>query len=140
MPPAASRFVRLVTAALAVLAVSLPLRAQSIYPQKPDDPRAIEFTAAAGAKADGIADDADALQQAINRIQGAGVVLIPEGRYRLSKTVYVSQGIRLIGYGKSRPVFVLGANTPGYQEGEKRYLVHFTNQRVQPGQPIADGS
>jgi hypothetical protein len=126
-------------ALLATLGVTA-LRAQSLYPQKPDDPRAVEFNAAAGAKADGIADDADALQAAINRIQGAGVVLIPEGRYRLGKTVYVSQGIRLIGYGKNRPVFVLGANTPGFQEGTGRYVVHFTNQRVQPGQPIADGS
>ncbi len=116
------------------------LRAQSFYPQRPDDPRAVEFTKESGAHADGVTDDADTLQQAINRVQGSGVVLIPEGRYRLGKTIYVSQGIRLIGYGKTRPVFVLGANTPGFQEGERHYMVHFTDRRSQPGQPIVDAS
>ncbi len=136
-----SRFVRLPAAAFALLAaLGGSLCAQSFYPQKPDDPRAVDFTKEAGAHADGVADDADALQSAINRVQGSGVVLIPEGRYRLGKTVYVSQGIRLIGYGKTRPVFVLGANTPGFQEGERRYLVHFTDRRSQPGQPIVDAS
>src|SRR5436190_8310396 len=100
------------------------LHAQSFFPQRPDDPRAVDFTRETfGAHADGLSDDADALQQAINRVQEtrAGVVLIPEGRYRLSKTVYVWQGIRLIGYGQKRPVFVLGRNTPGFQDGAGKY-------------------
>ena len=74
------------------------------------------------------------MQQAINRVQEttrAGVVLIPEGRYRLGKTVHVWQGIRLIGYGLKRPVFVLGRNTPGFQEGTGRYMVHFADNRPQ---------
>lgn len=126
--------------ALGLMLATPALQAQSLYPQKPDDPRAVVFDSAAGAKADGIADEADALQQAINRIQGSGVVFIPEGRYRLGKTVYVNRGIRLIGFGGKRPVFVLGANTPGFQEGERRYMVQFTDARSQPGQPIVDGS
>ncbi len=119
---------------------SAATQAQSVYPRKPDDPRAVEFNREAGRQADGISDDADALQQAINRVQGSGVVFIPEGRYRLGKTVYVNRGIRLIGFGAKRPVFVLGANTPGFQQGERRYMVQFTDQRSQPGQPVVDGS
>jgi hypothetical protein len=92
-----------------------------------------------GAHADGVGDDADALQQAINSTR-AGVVLIPSGRYRLSKTVYVWQGIRLIGYGSKRPVFVLGRNTPGFQEGAGRYMIHFADSRPQGDGPLVDAS
>src|SRR5437773_842270 len=93
------RFLTLAGLALGFIST---LAAQSFFPQRPDDPRAIDFTKEAfGAHADGAGDDADALQNAINRVQETarmGVVLIPAGRYRLGKTVYVWQGIRLIGY------------------------------------------
>jgi hypothetical protein len=118
--------------------------ASSYYSVRPDDPRAVDFTKEAfGAHADGTGDDSDALQRAIDRVQettGAGVLLIPEGRYRLGKTVHVWQGIRLLGYGATRPVFVLGKDTPGFQEGSGRYMVHFTDNRPDPGQPIVDAS
>src|SRR5688572_6218781 len=118
--------------------------AESFYPVRPADPRAVDFTAEAfGAHADGIGDDSDALQRAIDRVQettGAGVLLIPEGRYRLSKTVYVWQGIRLLGYGAARPVFVLAKDTPGFQEGNGRYMVHFADNRPDPGGPIVDAT
>lgn len=130
---------------LAVLVVwSGTVQAASFYPVKPDDPRAVDFTKVAfGAHADGVGDDSDALQRAIDQVQettGAGVLLVPEGRYRLGKTVHVWQGIRLLGYGASRPVFVLGPNTPGFQEGAGRYMVHFADNRPDPGEPIVDAS
>ncbi len=132
---------RAVFVALAFSACCGSLHAQSFFPQRPDDPRAVDFTRDAfGAHADGIGDDAEALQQAVNSVRGAGVVLIPEGRYRLGKTVYVWQGIRLIGYGKNRPVFVLGRNTPGFQEGRGCYMIHFADSRPQAGGPIVDAS
>jgi sugar lactone lactonase YvrE len=93
--------------------------------------------------ADGIGDDSDALQQAINRVQETtriGVLFIPEGRYRLGKTIFVWQGIRLIGFGKNRPVFLLGTNTPGFQEGTGKYMVHFADYRPQAGRPFSDGT
>jgi hypothetical protein len=96
-----------------------------------------------GAHADGTGDDSDALQRAIDHVQEttvAGVLLIPEGRYRLSKTVYVWQGIRLLGYGATRPVFVLAKDTPGFQEGTGRYMVHFADNRPAPGAPIVDAT
>ena len=120
------------------------VRADSFYPARPDDPRAVDFTQDAfGTHADGTGDDSDALQRAIDRVQettGAGVLLIPEGRYRLGKTVHVWQGIRLLGYGATRPVFVLARNTPGFQEGAGRYMVHFADNRPDPGAPIVDAT
>jgi hypothetical protein len=120
------------------------VRGQSYFPQRPDDPRAVDFERGAfGARADGAGDDAEALQQAINRVQEttrAGVVLIRDGRYRLGKTVYVWPGIRLIGYGPKRPVLVLGRDTPGFQEGAGRYMVHFADNRPQGAGPIVDAS
>jgi sugar lactone lactonase YvrE/plasmid stabilization system protein ParE len=123
---------------------SITAHAASFYPVRPADPRAVDFTAQEfGAHADGTGDDSDALQRAIDRVQettGAGVLLIPEGRYRLSKTVYVWQGIRLLGYGATRPVFVLARDTPGFQEGTGRYMVHFADNRPDLGAPIVDAT
>jgi sugar lactone lactonase YvrE len=119
------------------------VHAESFYPVRPDDPRAVVFDSAFGAHADGVGDDSDALQRAVDRVQettGAGVLLIPQGRYRLGKTVHVWQGIRLLGYGATRPVFVLAKNTPGFQEGTGRYMVHFADNRPDPGAPIVDAT
>ena len=59
----------------------------SFYTQRLEDAKAIYLTSDDfPVCADGIADDADALQQAIYRAQvasGFGIVLVPEGRYRL---------------------------------------------------------
>ncbi|HEY1263541.1 MAG TPA: glycosyl hydrolase family 28-related protein, partial [Terriglobales bacterium] len=121
-----------------------PVPAQSYYPLRPEDPLAVYLEKGQfGVHADGVGDDAPALQQAINRVQETtrqGVVFIPEGRYRLGATVYVWEGIRLIGYGARRPVFVLGKNTPGFQQGPGRYMVHFTDRRPPQGSAIMDAS
>ena len=69
-----------------------------------------------------------------------GVLLIPSGRYRLGRTIHVWSGIRLIGYGATRPVLVLGESTPGFQEGDGKYLVHFVSWRPRAGEPIRDGN
>ena len=57
------------------------LVAESVYSVRPNDPNAIYLDKGNfGVKADGAADDSDALQQAINRVQEttyAGVVFIP---------------------------------------------------------------
>ena len=96
---------------LLAVAVAVPLYAESFYPLRPEDPRAVYLTNDQfGVHADGIGDDSEALQQAINRVQETariGVLFIPEGRYRLSRTIFVWAGIRLIGYGPKRPVFLL---------------------------------
>jgi sugar lactone lactonase YvrE len=121
-----------------------PLRAASYYPQRLDDPKAIYLTTNDfPVHADGVGDDADGLQQAIDRLQETthqGIVFIPEGKYRLGKTVLVWAGIRLIGYGAHRPVFVLGENTPGYQEGPGKYMIHFVSDRPKDGRAVRDAN
>lgn len=80
---------------------------------------------------DGSVDDSDAIQQAINQVEDThhmGILFIPEGRYRISKTIYVWPGIRLIGYGVKRPVFFLPPHSPAYQSGPS-YMVYFTGAR-----------
>ena len=117
--------------------------AQSVYPFRPDDAHAVYVTRQAGAQGDGVSDDSEVLQRAIDRVQETthhGVVFVPEGRYRLTRTIHVWAGIRLIGYGARRPVFVLDSNTPGFQVGSDRYLLWFTDERTPEGQPIADAS
>jgi len=82
-------------------------------------------------KGDGVADDSTVLQQAINKVQektNQGILFIPAGRYRLTKTIYIWPGIRLIGFGATRPTFVLAANTPGFQQGPA-YMVFFAGGR-----------
>ena len=120
----------------------------SVYEKRPHDPLAVYLTPENfPVKADGVADDTDAIQQAINEAQkrsGYGIVFMPEGTYRISKTIYISKGIRLIGYGKKRPVIILGENTPGFQEGDPHdkgqanYMIWFTDRLPKPGEPVRD--
>ncbi|MGH9450003.1 MAG: glycosyl hydrolase family 28-related protein [Terriglobia bacterium] len=115
--------------ATALLAAIAPLfGTSSYYPLKLDDPTAVYLTPDQfPVHADGKADDSAALQQAINRVQertGRGIVFIPQGRYRLTRTIFVWPGIRLIGYGDKRPVFVLADKTPGFQTGIA-YIIFF---------------
>lgn len=107
-------------AAGVMLFAALPLRGASWYPLRLDDAKAVYLTPDNfPVHGDGIADDSDAIQQAIDKVQETseqGIVFIPSGRYRISKTIYVWPGVRVIGYGPTRPIMVLGANTPGYQQ------------------------
>jgi sugar lactone lactonase YvrE len=103
--------------------------ASSVFTTRPDDPKAVYLTAQEfGAHGDGIVDDTAAIQAAIDKAEGGvreGIVFVPSGRYRLTRTVYLWPGVRLIGYGEARPVFVLADNTPGFQTGEG-VMVMFT--------------
>ena len=113
---------------------AMPAWAASYYTQRLEDPKAVYLSRDNFAvKGDGVADDTDAIQRAINRVQETtdhGILFVPEGRYRLTKNLYVWPGIRLIGYGANRPVFVLGPNTPGYQDAKNEsYLVFFAGWR-----------
>ncbi len=135
---------RIVLAGLLAALGSTACLSQSVYPVRPEDAHAVYLTRHDfGALGDGEADDSDALQRAIDRVQETthhGVVFVPEGRYRLTRPIHVWAGIRLIGFGAQRPVLVLAANTPGFQEGADRYMLWFTDERTPEGQPIADAS
>jgi len=107
----------LLSAALLLAAAASATAGTSAFTTRLDDPRAIPLTGAAG---DGKTDDSAAIQAAIDKAAAdreEGIVFIPEGRYRLTRTIYVWPAVRVIGWGAQRPVFVLGDNTPGFSKG-----------------------
>src|SRR6202051_2231753 len=118
----------LMSMGLSAAFLSQSMCAQSFYPVRLEDKTAIYVSNSAGqpgAKGDGVADDTAALQKAIDTVADTthqGIVFIPEGHYRLTHTLYVWPGVRLIGYGTQRPEFVLAANIPGFQTGPS-YMV-----------------
>jgi len=125
---------RAAIAALCVLPLCAPSSwAASWYTQRLNDPTAVYLTPDHFAvHADGVADDSAALQQAIDRVQETsiqGIVFVPSGRYRITRTIYVWPGVRVIGYGPTRPVIVLADNTPGFQQGMD-YMVFFAGGRL----------
>ena len=124
---------------------------ESVYAQRPVDPEAFYFTSENfKIKADGKTDVSDALQAAVNQVKrerNFGILFIPEGKYLISKTIYIPAAIRLIGYGKERPEFILAANSPGYQQevatdkGRAKYMFWFTGGgAVEEGQAPRDAS
>ena len=129
--------------AAAILLSVVPLSGTSYYSARLDDPKAIYLTPDNfPVKGDGVADDSAALQQAINTVQektNQGILFVPPGRYRLTKTIYIWPGIRLIGFGSARPSFVLAANTPGFQQ-EPAYMVFFAGARPRANQPPPDAT
>jgi polygalacturonase len=127
---------------------------ESFYTTRLEDPQAVYLTKDAfpAINADGIGDDTDVLQQAITSSAG-NVLFIPEGKYRISNTISVRSGTRLIGYGAKRPVFILGENTPGFQdERTNKYMFTYAagagsfycavsniDIEIGPGNPAAVG-
>ena len=106
----------------------------SVYTHQPDDPRAVVL------KTDGLQPDERGIYDVTERLQALldsvkqqdrrGIVLIPEGVY--SQTIYLPRAVRMIGFGKKRPKFVLKKDTSGFQEapqddkGEAVYMFWFT--------------
>jgi hypothetical protein len=112
--------------------------AASVITTRLDDPKAVYLDAPATT-----ADSSAALQAAIDKASGngrEGIVFVPTGRYTIMRTVYLWPGVRLIGYGATRPVFVLPPNTPGFQKG-MGVMVMFTgltpHERPRAGDRIA---
>lgn len=122
------------TLTIVLMAVAAPLfgASSSVYTRRLEDPQATYLSADRfPVHADGKGDDSIAIQQAIDRVQettGQGILFIPSGQYRLTRTLFVWPGIRLIGYGPTRPVFVLADDTPGFQTGPA-YMVFFAGFR-----------
>ncbi|HTT61455.1 MAG TPA: glycosyl hydrolase family 28-related protein [Bryobacteraceae bacterium] len=112
--------------------------AASVISTRLDDPKAVYLAAPEFAvHGDGIADDSDAIQAAIDKSENhrrEGIVFVPTGRYRLTRTIYVWPGVRIFGYGATRPVFLLAKNTPGFQK-EVGVMVIFTGARFGTARP-----
>src|SRR3569833_2223789 len=112
--------------------------AASVITTRLEDPKAIYVDAPAAT-----GDSSAFLQAAIDKAAGTGregFVLVPAGRYTVTRTVYLWPGVRLIGYGATRPLFVLPPNTPGFQQGVG-VMVMFTgltpHERPRAGDRIA---
>ena len=89
--------------------------AASVITTRPEDSMAIYLDAPAVNS-----DSSAALQAAIDKAASAGregIVFVPAARYTLTRTIYLWPGVRLIGFGVMRPVFVLPPQTPGFQKG-----------------------
>ena len=93
---------------------------ESVYKEKFQDPTGIFFTKEEFPELIDERDDVSGiLQTAIDRLiaeQSYGILYIPEGEYRIKNTIKIPPSVRLIGYGKTRPVFVLPAGTEGFSE------------------------
>ncbi|HZA34666.1 MAG TPA: glycosyl hydrolase family 28-related protein, partial [Vicinamibacterales bacterium] len=118
-------------ACLALTAASSPGWAASVFTSRPDDPAAV-YVDAPGASD---SDHSALLQAALDRAgtnPNGGIVFVPSGRYRITRTLIVWRAVRVVGYGDTRPVLVLPERTPGYQEGVG-LMVLFTSTRPNGG-------
>src|ERR1700756_3683158 len=108
-----SRFYCLASALLfaACAGSTLCQSSNSFYPERLDDKAALYLDDAHfGAKGDGVADDTDALQKAIDAVADEhheGILFVPFGRYRITHTLFVWPSVRLIGFGAQRPAILL---------------------------------
>ncbi|HTB98339.1 MAG TPA: glycosyl hydrolase family 28-related protein [Terracidiphilus sp.] len=108
---AKNRFILLVLSFIAV-----PAYAQSVFATRLDDPRAVYVAPPVDAQA----NETAGLQAAIDKAAGTGregIVFVASGRYPLTRTLFIWPGVRVFGYGPTRPLFVLPGNTPGFQAG-----------------------
>ncbi|UIJ47209.1 SMP-30/gluconolactonase/LRE family protein [Sphingomonas cannabina] len=119
----------LIGALAMLLASATPASAsRSAFVKAPDEPRAVTVNG----KGDGRADDTAAIQQAIDAAAakpGGGIVFVPSGRYRISRTIFIWPGVRVFGVGASRPVIELGDHTPGFQRGIANMVIFAGAQR-----------
>jgi hypothetical protein len=107
----------------------------SAFVTRPDDPAAIVVNA----KGDGKADATKAIQDAIDKAAAegqGGIVFLPSGRYRLSKTVFLWTGVRIFGVGPTRPVLTLADNTPGFDKGVATMVI-FSGGRATGNRRVA---
>ena len=98
----------------------------SVYLTAPADLRAITVKGVG----DGRADDGGAIQGAIDAAAmggNGGVVFLPSGRYRISRTIFIRSAVRIFGVGPTRPEIVLGDDSPGFGSGVAA-MVSFTGE------------
>ena len=118
---------RIALALALVAAPGVATAGPSVFKTAPADPRAVTVAG----HGDGRADDSAALQGAIDAAAakgGGGIVFLPSGRYRISRTIFLWPGVRVFGVGATRPVITLGDATPGFQHGIANMLI-FTGAR-----------
>jgi hypothetical protein len=120
--------------ALLVAAAQPAAASVSVFATAPDDPSAIVVRG----KGDGRADDGAALQAAIDAAAakpGGGLVFLPSGDYRISKTLFLWPGVRVFGVGPTRPRILLGDSTPGFQKGVANMVI-FAGAKRDPARRV----
>jgi hypothetical protein len=113
---------RLIAAALLGAPVMASAATTSVYQTMPNDPRAV----AVKGVGDGRADDSAAIQAAIDtaaKSGSGGIVFLPSGRYRITRSIIIPPAVRLFGVGKTRPIILLAPNTPGFTKGVATMIV-----------------
>ncbi|MCW1987825.1 UNVERIFIED_ORG: hypothetical protein M2348_003575 [Sphingomonas sp. R1F5B] len=125
-----------ILAAIALAPTLAQAKTPSVFDQVPGDTQAITVRAVG----DGKADDSAAIQQALDQAgaRGEGVVFLPSGRYRITRSLFLWPGLRLIGTGKTRPVLMLGDATPGFQQGVATMVI-FTGRGPKGSPTAGDG-
>ena len=123
---------------------------ESFFKSKPVDKMGIYFTEENyNIKSDGSMDVSEQLQKAVGDVvasNGCGIVFVPEGKYMLSQTILIPRGVRIIGYGASRPVFVLKDNAEGFNQpneankGGYNYLFWFVSEIADPMEEAFDAN
>jgi len=92
----------LVFLSVVLFSVAVPARAASYYPVRLEYPTAVYLTSDSfPVHGDGKADDSAAINRAAEH--GEGIVFVPSGRYRITRSIYVWPAIRVIGYQCSSP-------------------------------------
>lgn len=115
---------------------------ESVYTKPFSDDAAVHFRHQAG-------DVTKKLQAAVDELKrekGYGIVFLEEGDYLLSDTLYIPKAIRLIGWGKRRPVLILQNYCTGFQKdviedkGRSKYLIWFTDSIPEEGKAVSDAN
>ncbi|MBC7670393.1 MAG: SMP-30/gluconolactonase/LRE family protein [Gemmatimonadaceae bacterium] len=115
--------------------VALAATSVSVFATAPEDPRAVVVRAVG----DGRADDSAAIQGAIDAAaakEGGGLVFLPSGRYRISKTIFLWPGVRVFGVGATRPLILLADKAPGFQRGLANMVI-FAGAKPDPSRRVA---
>ncbi|WP_230480730.1 glycosyl hydrolase family 28-related protein [Sphingomonas sp. Leaf21] len=121
----------------AVPSMVTPAMAQSvtsIYRTAPSDPAAVTIRGIG----DGKADDSAAIQQGIDAAAKGGhggIVFLPSGRYRITRTIILRSGVRIFGVGATRPEIVLADATPGFGAGIAAMLTFAGEDQYRSGKP-----
>ncbi|MCC2973628.1 glycosyl hydrolase family 28-related protein [Massilia sp. IC2-476] len=124
--------------ALAAAAAAVPASV-SAYQSMPDDPRAIQVRAPGDGRTDATAAIQAAIDGAANK-GGGGVVFLPSGRYRITRSILIPLAVRVYGVGPTRPVLVLARDTPGFQKGVGTMVVFMGGDQYNTGKvpvPVA---
>jgi len=58
-----------------------------------------------GAKGDGVNDDTAAFQQAIQQVQSGGLVVIPQGTFKISSTIVITKPVTIMGTGFATQIY-----------------------------------